>query len=155
MKCRRFLSKVLTAFNMGERDLSRSRAEGSDYAGRWGENVAARLLERSGFKILGRRVRVGTRDELDLVARDGSSLVFVEVKTRSSEIYGRPVSAVDRKKRHAMSRAAVRYLAKLRFPKVVFRFDVVEVVGSPGTSDPTVRHIRNAFPLDRRYAPPY
>lgn len=124
-------------------------------AGLWGENLAARFLERAGLKILGRRVRVGTRDELDLVARDGESLVFVEVKTRRSEDFGRPVSAVDRKKRHAMSRAAVRYLAKLKYPRVFFRFDVVEVVGCPEDDEPELRHIRNAFPLDRRYHPPY
>jgi len=123
--------------------------------GLWGEEQAARLLERSGFRILGKRVRVGTRDELDIVARDGESLVFVEVKTRGTEDYGRPASAVDRKKRHTMSRAAVRYLAKLKYPRVFFRFDVVEVVGCPEDGEPELRHIRNAFPLDRRYHPPY
>ena len=127
----------------------------SDDSGRWGEEMAARLLERAGFKILGRRVRVGTRDELDLVARDGDALVFVEVKTRRTEHFGRPVSAVDRKKRHTMSRAAVRYLAKLKYPRVIFRFDVVEVIGAPGDGAPELRHIRNAFQLDRRYRLPH
>lgn len=53
--------------------------------GEWGEKQAERMLKRKGYRILGRRVRVGTRDEIDLVARDGATLVFVEVKTRKSE----------------------------------------------------------------------
>lgn len=97
--------------------------------GKWGEDIAAGSLKRKGFKILGRRVRVGTRDELDLVARDGDVLVFVEVKTRKSEAYGRPITSVDRKKRHTLSRAAVRYIKRLRNPRICFRFDVVEVIG--------------------------
>ena len=120
-------------------------------SGLWGEEQAATLLAAKGYRILGRRVRIGTRDEIDLVARDGSVLVFVEVKTRKSEDFGSPASAVDRAKRHALSRAAVRYLKKLKDPRVYFRFDVVEVVGQPGDSAPAVRHLPNAFTLDRCY----
>ena len=123
----------------------------SEASGEWGEEEAERVLKKAGYKVLGRRVRVGTRDEIDLLARDGEALVFVEVKTRASESYGRPLSAVDRQKRHVLSRAAVRYLQRLKDPKVCFRFDVVEVVGEPGDAFPLVRHIENAFPLDRRY----
>ena len=123
-------------------------------AGRWGEAQAERALRERGFKILGRRVRVGRRDELDLVARDGGTLVFVEVKTRASEAFGSPAAAVDRAKRHALSRAAVRYLQALPNPRVPFRFDVVEVVGAPDAGPPVVRHLSNAFPLERRYLPP-
>ncbi len=123
--------------------------------GVWGEQVAADVLKRNGYKILGQRVRIGTRDELDLVARDGECLVFVEVKTRGSEMYGRPFSSVDRKKRHTLSRGAIRYLQRLKNPRVSFRFDVVEVIGHPdATTPPEIRHIRNAFPLDRRYMLP-
>lgn len=107
------------------------------------------------MRILGRRVRVGTRDELDIVARDGRVLVFVEVKTRKSEQYGRPMDAVDRHKRHTLSRAAVRYVKSLRRPaQVTFRFDVVEVIGDEASGARDIRHIRNAFPLDRRYMVP-
>lgn len=126
----------------------------TDATGKWGEEHAARLLRKSGFRIIGRRVRVGRRDELDIVARDGKELVFVEVKTRKSEDFGRPAAAVDRKKRDVMSRAAVRYLKALRFPRACFRFDVVEVIGEPGDVHPGMRHIRNAFHLDRRYSLP-
>jgi len=122
--------------------------------GQWGEREAARLLRRKGLRILGQRVRIGRRDEIDLVARDGATLVFVEVKTRRGESFGRPLAAVDRRKRHALSRAAVRYLRKLRRPPRFFRFDVVEVVGLLDQPGAEVRHIENAFTLDRPYLPP-
>jgi len=122
--------------------------------GLWGERQAERMLRRCKYRILGRRVRVGTRDEIDLVARKDDVLVFVEVKTRESEAFGRPADAVDRRKRHRMSRAAVRYMKRLRWPSINFRFDVVEVVGAPERGKADVRHIENAFTLDRRYFPP-
>ena len=123
--------------------------------GKWGEKVAADFLKKSGYKIIGRRVRVGDRDEFDIIARDGNVLVFVEVKTRRGEKFGTPASAVDRHKRHVLSRAAVRYLRKLRNPRVYFRFDIVEVVGDMDDGAvPEIRHIENAFPLDSRYSLP-
>jgi putative endonuclease len=124
-------------------------------SGVWGEQQAKRLLAGKGYRILGRRVRVGTRDELDLVARRQNVLVFVEVKTRAAETFGRPLSSVDRAKRHALSRAAIRYLKKLRQRPDYFRFDVVEVVGSPDGGDPVIRHIENAFTLDSQYRVPW
>lgn len=123
-------------------------------AGLWGERQAESHLRARGFKILGRRVKVGLRDEIDLVAREYEALVFVEVKTRKSESFGRPFESVDKRKRHALSRAAVRYLQRLKQP-VNFRFDVVEVIGEPDGGDPVVRHIENAFLLDRCYSLPW
>jgi putative endonuclease len=123
-------------------------------AGEWGERQAEGMLRAKGYRILGRRVRLSERDELDLVVRDGPVLVFVEVKTRRSEDFGAPGAAVDRAKRQALSRAAVRYLRRLHYPRVSFRFDVVEVVGEEGCPAPLLRHIENAFPLDRRYTIP-
>lgn len=120
----------------------------------WGENQAASFLEKNGYRILSRRFRVTARDEFDLIVRLDDTLVFVEVKTRRSELFGRPVSAVDRNKRHYLSRAAVRYLQRLGKP-VNFRFDVVEVVGEEGTRAPVIRHIESAFSLDRRYVLPW
>jgi len=123
-------------------------------AGAWGEAQAERMLRQKGYSILGRRVRVGRRDELDLVARDGKVLVFVEVKTRKTETFGRPNDAVNHAKRHYLSRAAVRYLKHLRQGPEAFRFDVVEVIGTVDTPTPLIRHIENAFPLDRCYRVP-
>lgn len=124
--------------------------------GKWGEKVAAKFLKKNkGYKILGRRIHIGTRDEFDLVARDGEVLVFVEVKTRASEKYGRASASVNRNKRHTLSRAAVRYIKKLRNPKVYFRFDVVEVIGDKDSATPpTIRHTENYFKLDNCYTLP-
>jgi len=123
-------------------------------SGLWGEAQAERMLRQKGYVILGRRVRVGQRDELDLVARDDKVLVFVEVKTRKTETFGRPGAAVNHAKRHYLSRAAVRYLKHLRQPPDAFRFDVVEVIGTADMPAPLIRHIENAFPLDRCYRVP-
>lgn len=121
--------------------------------GEWGERQAEAALRREGLRIVGRRVRVGRRDEIDLVAIEADTMVFVEVKTRASEAFGRPVSSVGRAKRRHLSRAAVRYLARRRNrpPPAFIRFDVVEVVGIPGTPRPIVRHLRNVFPLEGGY----
>ena len=123
----------------------------SEQTGAWGEHEAEKALRGKGYRILGRRVRVAGRDEIDLVARDGKVLVFVEVKTRASERYGRPIAAVDRHKRRVTSRAAMRYIRKLKDPDIPFRFDVVEVVGTPEEGVETIRHIEEAYPLDQRY----
>ncbi len=119
-------------------------------AGVWGEEHAERFLKKLGWHILGRRVRFG-RDELDLVARAGAVLVFVEVKTRASEDFGRPLDAVGRDKRRRLSRAAVQYLKHLRERPDYIRFDVIEVLGTADSGAPEIRHIANAFPLDKRY----
>ena len=124
-------------------------------AGEWGEKQAVRMLNRKGYRILGRRVRVGARDELDIVARHGEVLVFVEVKTRKDEEFGRPISSVNRFKRHSLSRAAIRYMKQLRVKPHYFRFDVVEIIGSEDSIDPIIRHIENAFLLDGSYRIPW
>ena len=122
--------------------------------GLWGEELAAAFLVKKGHKVLSRRFRVTARDEFDLITRFGETLVFVEVKTRKSEVFGRPATAVDRAKRHYLSRAAIRYLQRLKTP-VNFRFDVVEVVGEKEGPDPVIRHIESAFTLDRCYVLPW
>lgn len=126
-------------------------------SGAWGEQLAADFLKQRGYQILGKNVRFGSRCELDIVARSPApeALVFVEVKTRKSEHFGRPVSAVDRGKRRALGRAALRYLHRIKAKPARIRFDVVEVVGSPGDEKPTVRHIENAFTLGAGYRLPW
>ncbi len=119
-------------------------------SGRWGEKVAVKHLRSKHCKIVGERVRAGKHDELDVIAKDGNCLVFVEVKTRKNENFGRPFSAVNAAKRKRLSRAAVAYLKKKNAKPDFIRFDVIEVIGEPG-GEPEVRHIENAFPLDSAY----
>ena len=126
-------------------------------AGAWGEQVAADYLAKRGYRILGRNVRFGSRCELDLVVRSPApdALVFVEVKTRRNEDYGRPASAVDRAKRRALGRAALRYLHRVKAKPAHIRFDVIEVVGQPDGPPPVVRHVENAFSLGPGYRLPW
>lgn len=119
--------------------------------GRWGEKVAARFLRKHGYRIVGQRVQVGRRDELDIIARQGDAYIFVEVKTRKNEQFGRPYSAVNNAKKKHLSRAAVHYLKGRKIKPDFIRFDVIEVIGIPKGDPPEIRHIENAFPLDAAY----
>jgi len=112
--------------------------------GAWGEEVAAKELKRRGFKILYRNYRGPYGGELDLICRDRETLVFVEVKTRSSEEYSRPLDAVNRKKQKLIQRGALAWLRLLGLPDLTFRFDVVEVIAS---KPPEIRLIENAFQM--------
>lgn len=124
----------------------------SAVVGTWGEDAAVALLKREGFSILGRNVRPNKHDEIDVVAQKGELLIFVEIKTRKQEDYGRPARAVDQDKRHALNRAAAAYLRKAKYPDLFYRFDVVEVLGSPEQPEPPlIRHLEDAFPFEKRF----
>jgi putative endonuclease len=106
-------------------------------------------LRRTGLKFLTANFR-SPRGEIDLIFRDGDCLVFVEVKTRSSEEWTRPAAAVNARKRRLLSQAALDYLKLLKQPRVKMRFDIVEVLLRDGAVG-QVRHLPNTFPL----SPPY
>jgi len=115
--------------------------------GRFGEAVAGHWLRReAGCGILHRNFRARHGGELDLVVRDGDTLVFVEVKTRTSTDYGRPALAVDATKQALIIRGARAWLSLLGWPELMFRFDVVEVVLRAG-APPSVTWVRSAFAL--------
>lgn len=136
----------------GQRDSRDTSARAAHLrTGEWGERVAVEALRKRGYKVLGQRIRVGRHDELDIIARQGATLVFVEVKTRASERMGRPIESVTRAKRQRVSRAAMRYMGKLKKKPPYFRFDVVEVIGTEGEAPPEVRHIENVFTLPSSY----
>ncbi len=122
--------------------------------GQWGEMCAADYLQKHGYTLLGRNVRPNRHDELDLIAQIDEILVFVEVKTRSRETFGRPLRAVDKKKRHALNRAASAYLRQAKYPDLYYRFDVIEVLGQPEEGPPIIRHIDDAFPFEKRFVFP-
>ena len=124
----------------------------SAVVGEWGERLAVAFLKTNGFQIVGCNVRPGTRlDEIDIIAKKGETLVFVEVKTRQQETFGRPARAVDKDKRRALNRAAATYLRKARYPDLFYRFDVIEVLGQPeDPTPPTLRHLEDAFPFEAR-----
>src|SRR6187455_1121786 len=115
-----------------------------------GEKLACRFLKHSGYKILFRNFRGRTGGEIDIVCRDNDTLVFVEVKTRSREDFGRPFEAIRPDQRRRISRGALAWLRMLDHPDILFRFDVVEVLIREG-EEPHVELIRNAFPLAQPY----
>ena len=114
--------------------------------GQIGEEAAAKHLEEKGCQLLVRNYE-SKRGEVDLIIRDEGCLVFVEVKTRTGERWGRPASAIDKKKRRNLSMAALDYLRAIGNPPVKIRFDVVEVL----LTDRTVRelrHLPNCFEME-------
>lgn len=117
--------------------------------GELGERAARKFLQQKGLHFLTANFR-STRGEIDLVFREGGNLIFVEVKTRSSEDWTRPAAAVDARKRRLLSQTALDYLKLLKNPPVKFRFDIVEVLLSDGAVR-EIRHLPDAFPLARPY----
>ena len=115
-----------------------------------GEKLAARYLRRHGFKILYRNFRGRQGGEIDLVCRERDTLVFVEVKTRTREDFGRPLEAVNRQQQRRISLGGLAWLRLLGNPDIFFRFDIVEVTIAEGTK-PRIELIRDAFQLAEPY----
>ena len=115
--------------------------------GELGERAAKRQLKRQGLKFLVANFR-SPRGEIDLIFRDEDCLVFIEVKTRSSEEWTRPAAAVNAERRRRLTRAALDYLRLLQNPPVKLRFDIVEVLLQDSTVR-EVRHLPNAFAMER------
>lgn len=119
--------------------------------GEKGERVAARWLAVHGWQIAERRFRSGHRD-IDLVATrstsnegGGREVAFVEVKTRASDSFGGPVSAVGWRKQRELSRSAKVWISRFQRPGDTFQFDVIGVILGP--EKVRVQHIANAFLL--------
>jgi putative endonuclease len=112
--------------------------------GNQGELEAARFLERLGYKIQHRQLR-NRYGELDLVVRDGDTIVFVEVKTRASTDAGHPTEAITLDKQRKMTRAALTFLKKHRWLHQRARFDVVAIIWPQGNEPAQIEHYRNAF----------
>lgn len=112
--------------------------------GRRGEDVAANFLKRLGYRILARGLdsRLG---ELDIIAVDGRTIVFVEVKTRRSSDAGHPTEAIDSTKQRRMTQAALAYLKSHRLLQHAARFDVIAITWAEHTRRPTIEHYKNAF----------
>ena len=110
--------------------------------GKTGEDLACGELERRGYAIVARRYRV-RGGELDIVARDGSTLVFVEVKARVGHEFGGAAEAVTPVKQRRIVQLARQYVARLRLQNTPCRFDVVAVHLDAGR--PVIEVFQNAF----------
>jgi putative endonuclease len=112
--------------------------------GHRGEDAAAKFLKRHGFHILARGVD-SPLGELDIVAVDGRTVVFVEVKTRRSDDAGRASEAIDQRKERRMTQAALGYLKSNRLLEYSARFDVVAITWPDDSRKPAIEHFKNAF----------
>jgi putative endonuclease len=135
-------ARIKSLWNKGEKPLHLRHGE-------LGERAAKKQLKRQGLKFLTANFRT-PRGEIDLIFRDGNCLVFVEVKTRSSEEWVRPATAVDKERRGRLTRAGLDYLRLIRNPEVKVRFDIVEVLLADGVVQ-QIRHLPNSFPMERPY----
>ena len=113
--------------------------------GDWGEKVAANYLQRQGYQILDQNYKTKL-GELDIVAKEGEVIVFVEVKTRTSRSFGLPQEAVNFKKQNKIIRMALQYLRDHRVSEATWRADVVAVVMDRRTHRvENIELIRNAI----------
>ena len=117
--------------------------------GRRGEAVACHALQELGIDVLERNVR-NRHGEIDIIARDGMTLCFIEVKTRHKNAISRPADAVDETRKHRLSRAAGLYMRYLwNGLQMKYRFDIMEIVYERNRLQ-NVHYIRHAF-RDRRF----
>lgn len=114
--------------------------------GRWGEERAARFLERRGWTVLARNYRFGRR-EVDLVVRRGDTVAFVEVKTRAGSGFGAPQDAITLLKRREVEAVASDFLRRHRLGQAQVRFDAVaiRVRRGPGHTEVALEHLEDAW----------
>ena len=110
-----------------------------------GEAIAVSYLQSLGLDILERNFRAH-RGEIDIIARDEETLVFVEVKSSSNEAFGEPLTWVNRRKKHRIARTAEAYLLTQKRADVECRFDVIAISIRKNGHD--IKHIKNAFWLE-------
>lgn len=114
------------------------------WIGAYGERVAAAWLRARRCKVLARNFKGPKRGEVDLVAREGDVLLFIEVKTRREGSIIRPLDAVNREKQRLIERGANEWLRRLGKRSIPWRFDVIEVHVADGRK-PRINRITNAF----------
>lgn len=115
--------------------------------GNYGENIAAKFLQKKGYKILSRNY-YSRNGEIDIIAWDDSvedgNIVFVEVKSRFNRKYGYPSEAVTFSKKVKLYKTAISYIVKNNIQNVQFRFDIIEIY----LKEKLINHIENAFYVD-------
>ncbi len=118
--------------------------------GPYGEKLAAKFLKRLGYRILKQNYHC-LAGEIDIIAADGDTLVFVEVKTRSDDTASHPEDAVGLLKRRQVVRVAKFFLARMQAQHIPARFDILAIVVPPGRrARPLITHFKDAFQPCRR-----
>jgi putative endonuclease len=131
-----------------------SSATGKPWWRRWfgnrSERAAERFLKKLGYRIVARNYSCPT-GELDLVALDGSCIVFAEVRSTEAEDLEKPAISVDEAKQKKLTAAAMHFLQKKRLLGQAARFDVLTVSWPADRQEPTIEHHRNAFEAAGRF----
>lgn len=109
--------------------------------GKWGEQIAAAYLRDKGYVILERDWHSGHRD-IDIIAKKGTCVVFVEVKMRRNHNHAEPLTAVNHQKLRNL-RMAINHYIKSHHVDCDFRFDVITIVGTPDNANPEIEHIED------------
>lgn len=140
-----FISKISSIFALCF--LSWENMAQHNELGKYGEDLAAKMYEKKGCKILDRNWGIGDL-EIDIIAQDKKEIVFCEVKTRSSNRWGEPEDAVDEHRKRRLTVAANAYIKYKRLDNP-WRFDVVSIIVENG--EVKLRHIEEAFQARARY----
>lgn len=119
------------------------------YLGKSGEEAAADLLRKNGYKIMLRNYRTKL-GEIDIIAEDKDTVCFIEVKTRTSDRFGLPTEAIFGSKQKQIAKAALIFLKENKLLEKKARFDVVSIIHSKDRTQLDL--IKNAFELEERYA---
>ena len=115
--------------------------------GKAGEKAAVAFLKKQGYRILKKNFRTAV-GEIDIIAEQGRTVVFIEVKTRSGDKFGHPFEAITSAKQKKISRTAESFLSRFKVKDRDLRFDVVAVTGSPEEPDALkVELLQDAFRL--------
>jgi putative endonuclease len=112
--------------------------------GRWAEDKACEWLEQHNHTILDRNYRF-MRSEVDIVAFEPNEIVFVEVRSVSKPLFGRPEETISEQKKKHLYLAAEAWLHERKMEGARIRFDVISIVGAFESTDPEITHFRNAF----------
>lgn len=141
---RRLLWQLLSRWWAWQEARAVQRHGKTFHRGTWGETWAARTLRLQGCPIIARNARPMRRGEVDLIAREGKTWLFIEVKTRKRVDFGRPLTAITPAKRQRMRASASHWLAQrgLLWESTLVRFDGFEVVGSPGAGVPKLTWVK-------------
>ena len=120
-----------------------NKKSSSKSLGKFGEEIAEELLRSKGYQILKRNFRFG-KGEIDIIAKDGDYLVFVEVKSRKNYDFGEPEYAITKSKQRQLKKIAEAYFYVNGIEEQLCRFDVITIIGEK-REEMKINHIENAF----------
>ena len=112
--------------------------------GNKGEEIAIKHIEKKEYIVLDRNYHFGTKGEIDIIAKDSNTLVFIEVKTRTNHNFGDPILSITKKKQNFLRRAAEGYMQAKKIFNTQCRIDVI-AIDMIDKTNPVITHLENAF----------